>query len=183
MILAQTLFGNEESLGSLGRARLRRAERMSRQPARLDRVSPYQESANQPGGLASRPCPSAIISKLFERTCLRNSVSRRGNWSCQDNCIPKQSLGTRSCCAAAERLLRSEVVDFDQTRCQCRCSSPPATRCRDPVARWRRCQPRVDSSGPGRPKSTQRLVPSYPANRYSPAGASHSHCAARELDC
>src|ERR1044071_9412306 len=38
---------------------------------------------------------SSFPNSVWERTCTRNSVSQAGQQSCQENVIPKQSLGTR----------------------------------------------------------------------------------------
>src|SRR3982074_1097120 len=38
---------------------------------------------------------SSFPNFVWERTCLRNSVSQPGQQSCRDNGFPKQSLGTR----------------------------------------------------------------------------------------
>src|SRR5947207_1783358 len=43
------------------------------------------------GGLQTSSFPNSV----WERTCLRNSVSSSWQQSCRDNDIPKQSLGTR----------------------------------------------------------------------------------------
>src|SRR5688500_10212613 len=66
---------------------------------------------------------------LVPKLCLGTRLSSKlcfaaGQLSCRNNCIPKQSLGTRSTefgneerlvsRGPADRLLRSEVVNFDQ---------------------------------------------------------------------